>query len=102
MPYTLRKPIGPVENQMLRKALDMLHAVDSKIQHVRFVLLRELPVTKSFGDVPPSHNDGAPTYTVDRSPVGEVQGTPVLVITLGNKPVLLISPWYQMIVEKEG
>lgn len=46
--------------------------------------------------------EGVPTYTVDRSPVGEVQGKPVLVITLGKKPVLLISPWYQMIAEGEG
>ena len=102
MSYTLRKPIGEVEKRLLEKALYILPRVDRKIQHVRFVLLRELPVTKSFGDVPPSHNDGAPTYTVDRSPVGEVQGKPVLVITLGKKPVLLISPWYQMIAEEEG
>lgn len=101
MPYTLRKPIGPVENQMLRKVLEMLRCVDPKAEYVHFVLPSPSSVTQGLRPLSAQHREMVPIYTVDRSPVGEVQGKPVLVITLGKKPVLLISPWYQMIVEEE-
>lgn len=98
MPYTLRKPVGPVERQLLERAREKL-AEFPDLRHVRFLLPPTETSTKPLSHRIPTNDDGPPIYTVDRSPVGEIGGTPILVITIGTKPALLFSPYYQKVAE---
>lgn len=98
MPYNLRKPIGPVEQQLLAYAKQAL----ADFPGVRFVnfVIPPLPEGKPDFSRPPTPDDGATIYTIDRSPVADLWGRPLLVITVRQVPFLLFSPHHNMIAEK--
>ncbi len=100
MPYDLRKPIGPVEHQLLACAMSAL-ADFPGIRFVNFILPL---VSNAKLETPetPKPDDGPTVYTIDRSPVGDLWGRPVLVITVRRVPFLLFSPHHNMIAEKVG
>ena len=97
MTYVLRKPVGPVERQLLERACEKLAEFPEQ-RHVRFLLPVPPQVTLMKNEVPT--NAPLAIYTVDRSPVGEIGQKPVLVITVESKPYMLFSPYFRKIAEK--